>query len=107
MAQLSISRLFRQSILNLLLIVSAFLLYNLLISDRPLSLSKILVVSLPLILGEVMGVTGFIALLKRRKEPKNYKYVVALFINGLITLMVAFTLFVILRDGLGAAGVDL
>ena len=106
MAPPTFSRLFRQSILNLLLIVSAFLLYDLLMSDKPLSAGKILAVGFPLILGEVMGVSGFIALLKRRNEPKNYKYVVALVINGLITLMVAFTLFVILRDVLGISGVD-
>ena len=106
MAHPTFSRLFRQSVINLLLIVSAFMLYNFLVTDQPLSASRILVVGLPLILGEVMGVDGFIRLLKRRREPKDFKYFIALIINALITLMVAFTLFVILRDALGVMGVD-
>lgn len=84
-------RRFRQSLLNLALVVLAFILYDIYMGEGQIDSMGVLAVGVPLLLAEIMGVTGFIKLLKRRREAKDFKYFVALIIDGLITLLVVFT----------------
>ena len=91
MAKSNFSGRFRQSLLNLALVVSAFILYDIFMGDGQLGSAGVAAVGVPLLLAEVMGVTGFIKLLRRRREAKDFKYFVALIIDGFITLLVVFT----------------
>ena len=106
MQQSNFSKLFRQSLINLVLLIIGAYLADWAFQDEVISTStaiKILITGALLLYAEIMGVIGFVKLIRRGKEKKDYKYFIALIINGLITLLLIFSIINVVRGFLTLA----
>ncbi|ALM07810.1 hypothetical protein SB49_08380 [Sediminicola sp. YIK13] len=86
---------YKQSLIYLTLIISAFVLIRL-YGDFE-KYPYIFLIGIPLLIVEVSGVVSLIKLIRNRHKEKDYRYVIAFVINGLITLLLVFTIFIFIK----------
>jgi hypothetical protein len=89
------TRTYRRSLIHLALIITAFVLIYLFGDFEKYPF--IFLVGIPLLIVEVSGVAGFIKLIRYRHKGKDYRYVIAFVINGLITMLLVFSIFIFVR----------
>ncbi len=89
------TRIYRRSLIHLALIITAFIVIYL-FGDFE-KYPSLFLVGIPLLIIEVLGVTDFIKLIRNRHKEKDYRYVIAFVINGLITLLLVFTIFIFMK----------
>lgn len=89
------TRTYRRSLIHLALILTAFVLIYLYGDFEKYPF--MFLVGIPLLIVEVSGVAGFIKLIRNRHKEKDYRYVIAFVINGLITLLLVFTIFIFIK----------